>query len=235
MTYIMTEERKNKLREMAKEQWANPESRQKKLDSILARRHLTAIQSKERWANPEYKNRMTALFKLSKKPMTLEQRLKISQARKNKPLSEQHKLKIKETWANPHIRQIRIDKIKIACSTEEYLSRAREQNSGENNPCWQGGISFEPYSINFNKQLKEKIRFRDGYICQICNNKQDDKRRLTVHHINYDKKDTSDNNLISVCIHCHQKTNFNRNYWQTYLSEFIANKYSTSNIKMPRS
>src|SRR3990167_9100007 len=34
----------------------------------------------------------------------------------------------------------------------------------ENNPSWQGGKSFEPYSAEFNKKLKAKIKERDNYI-----------------------------------------------------------------------
>lgn len=38
----------------------------------------------------------------------------------------------------------------------------------EKHPGWQGGKSFEPYTTEFNRQLKDLIRLRDGYRCQLC-------------------------------------------------------------------
>lgn len=85
---------------------------------------------------------------------------------------------------------------------------------GENNPNWQEGISFEPYSTEFNDLLKEKIRKRDKYICQECGSQQNTlSRRLDIHHIDYDKKNNNPSNLISLCNSCNLKVNHNRDYW----------------------
>ena len=43
--------------------------------------------------------------------------------------------------------------------------------------------------------------------------------KLDVHHINYDKKNCSSDNLISLCHSCHLKTNYNRVYWENYFSK----------------
>lgn len=85
----------------------------------------------------------------------------------------------------------------------------------EDNPLWKGGISFYPYSIKFNKKLKEKIRKRDKYTCQICGEKQNG-RLLDIHHINYDKMNCMEINLISLCRKCHAKTSTNRSYWYAF-------------------
>src|SRR3972149_1009802 len=47
----------------------------------------------------------------------------------------------------------------------------KELSKGENNPNWQNGISFEIYSQEFNKELKQSILERDNYTCQCpdCN------------------------------------------------------------------
>ena len=37
--------------------------------------------------------------------------------------------------------------------------------------------------------------------------------RMTTHHINYDKADCSDGNLIALCSACNSKANFRREYW----------------------
>ncbi len=95
--------------------------------------------------------------------------------------------------------------------------------SGINSPCWQGGISFEPYGVGFNKQLKKQIRQRDNYICQEC--KQTEKQlgyTLGVHHIDYNKKNNNINNLISLCRSCHCQTNYNRNDWTKYYNDIVG-------------
>jgi hypothetical protein len=91
------------------------------------------------------------------------------------------------------------------CSSE-YLS-------GENAPNWQGGISFEPYPAEFNAPFRRMIRERDKYTCAVCG-----KFGKHVHHINYNKKDIDPSNCITLCITCHSKTNFNREYWQQYFT-----------------
>lgn len=37
--------------------------------------------------------------------------------------------------------------------------------------------------------------------------------RLSVHHIDYDKANLAPDNLASLCVRCHVKTNFNRESW----------------------
>ena len=94
--------------------------------------------------------------------------------------------------------------------------------SGINNPNWKGGKSFEVYPSAFNRILKEKIRTRDNYICQECHKNQSKlKRKLVVHHIDFNKKNNIPENLISLCNSCHSKTNFNREQWIKYFQNKI--------------
>lgn len=87
----------------------------------------------------------------------------------------------------------------------------------ENNPNWHGGISRKGYTVGFNYKLKEKIRIRDNRICQECGKKEKEmKIKLAIHHIDFDKKNNKENNLISLCRSCHTKTNFDRNKWIKY-------------------
>lgn len=95
--------------------------------------------------------------------------------------------------------------------------------SGENHPHWLGGISFEPYGLEFNKQLKEFIRKRDNYRCQECGFTQEQlKKKLDVHHIDFCKTNNNPNNLISLCKSCHIQTNFNREEWTNYFQDKIS-------------
>jgi hypothetical protein len=87
----------------------------------------------------------------------------------------------------------------------------------EKNGRWLGGMSKEPYPFEFDSELKEKIRQRDHYRCQICGKTQEENHRaLDVHHIDYDKDNIKLENLISLCPKCHCRTNNNRNYWKEY-------------------
>ena len=104
-----------------------------------------------------------------------------------------------------------------------------ERTSGEKSNFWMGGISFEPYSMDWTNSLRIAIRERDHYTCQICGEKQGDKA-FSVHHIDYNKKNCNPTNLITLCKKCHQKTNFNREYWIKY---FYANKILPHKRKTP--
>lgn len=85
---------------------------------------------------------------------------------------------------------------------------------------WQGGKSFEPYPPDFNQQLKDRIRVRDNFICQLCGVPElECDERLSIHHIDYDKENCKENNLISLCGKCNPKVNFNREYWAKYFQK----------------
>ena len=126
-------------------------------------------------------------------------------SRKGKSLKEKIKCKChfckKKFWLSPS--EIKLGYGKF-CSQKCYGLSKR----GKNNWNWKGGIGKEPYPFNFNEELKELIRKRDGYICQLCNNYGKD-----VHHIDYDKKNCNPTNLICLCNKCNSKVNANREYW----------------------
>jgi len=99
--------------------------------------------------------------------------------------------------------------------------------SGEKGPAWKGGISRLPYAFEFNGKLKEKIRQRDNYTCQLCGITECDCiEKLSIHHIDYDKKNSSESNLVSLCRSCNGKVNTNRDTWTNYFLENVitANK-----------
>ena len=84
-------------------------------------------------------------------------------------------------------------------------------------PFWNNGSSFEPYGVEFDEKLREQIRKRDGYVCRECGYTEKELGyHLACHHIDYNKKNNSSNNLISLCKSCHAQTNFNRKDWEKY-------------------
>jgi len=82
------------------------------------------------------------------------------------------------------------------------------------------GVPYEntKYGFKWTLELKEQIRERDNHICQLCGKKQG-KRKLSVHHIDYNKKNCKKENLICLCHSCHSKTNGHRNFWETVLTK----------------
>ena len=107
------------------------------------------------------------------------------------------------------------------CPTCWYIS-----NSGDKHYNWQGGKSFEPYCEAWkDKEYKQDIHSRDGNRClnPYCssNNPSD----LTIHHIDYDKKNCHPSNLITVCRSCNSKANTNRT-WHKYWYQAIIYRRS---------
>ena len=93
-------------------------------------------------------------------------------------------------------------------------NKKRPEMSGKNNPNWNDGSSFEPYTADWNITLKRAIRERDNYICQLCSQYGN-----TVHHIDYNKKNCNPSNLITLCNKCNLKVNYKRKYWQEYFQQ----------------
>ncbi len=95
----------------------------------------------------------------------------------------------------------------------------------EETPNWRGGASFEPYGLEFNDKLKERIRERDNYTCQECKMHQDELGyKLPIHHIDYDKQNNLMDNLIALCRSCHAQTNFGREDWTDYFNARILER-----------
>jgi predicted HNH restriction endonuclease len=87
----------------------------------------------------------------------------------------------------------------------------------EQSPHWKGGISKEPYGFEFNEKLKEYIRRKFLFRCQECFRHQNElKCPLMIHHIDYNKNNNQESNLIPLCNSCHSQTNFKRENWINY-------------------
>lgn len=210
----LTEEHKTKLR-IAKLGKKFSEAHKRKLSKAL----------KKRWQNSEYKKRISK--KVSK---TLTGKKFPEKHRKNISISHKGQIpwnkgkkgiySINKAEKNPMFGKHHSEKHK-----EKLSKLLRGKNKGEKNGQWQGGISFEPYGIEFNRELKERIRKRDNYICQMldCNSIQNG-RKFPIHHTDYNKRNNEDWNLITLCHSCHIKTNTNREYWENYFKAIRDNK-----------
>ncbi len=113
--------------------------------------------------------------------------------------------------------------------TDECLQRISELLKGDKNPAWLGGKSFEPYTEDWTSELRGRIKERDHYRCCLCRQLRGEER-LDIHHIDYDKKNCDDLNLITLCSPCHARTNVNRIFWENYFKEEMGrNDFKNSN------
>lgn len=214
---------KRKLSKLLRERWSNPEYKKK-----------LSISQKKKWSNPQFKIRMSLAHKgIKMPPFSLAHRKKLSEIAKKRVYSEETKKKIslarKKTWKSPEFikkmqkRDEMMRNIKRSKQFKEKVSKShlrlwkdkqfREKMMasfyhGSKHPQWQGGISFLPYSPEFNKSFKEYIRDKYNHQCFICK-----KSAREVHHINYNKKVTCEKNCVLLCLSHHGATNSNRDYW----------------------
>lgn len=75
---------------------------------------------------------------------------------------------------------------------------------GKSNPRFLHGLAGTGrYSSDY-LNIREKVRQRDGNLCMLCG-QTSIYRHLDVHHIDYDIKNNSLDNLLSLCKTCHGK------------------------------
>ena len=138
------------------------------------------------------------------KPRTAETRAKISAAHRGKSLTEEHKANVSAAttkWWKEHPECK--DKWSAATIEQWKDPEFKDKRSGENNPMWRGGTSFEPYCSAFNEQLKESIRNRDNRVCVLCGKSEiQNGRRLSVHHIDADKTQGCNGKNWYLCALC---------------------------------
>lgn len=100
---------------------------------------------------------------------------------------------------------------------------------GKNSPNYIHGQSRFPYTFKFNQELKNIIRIRDNFECQNCGLKEINHFRgnklinLIIHHIDYNKENCKETNLITTCHVCNIIANFNRDYWFAYYTYIMEN------------
>jgi len=98
--------------------------------------------------------------------------------------------------------------------------RIKLRKYGPENNNWKGGKAKQKYSKEFNQQMKNYIKKRDGYKCARCEITDEEARKLDmfnrglqIHHIDYDRNNSLPDNLITLCKTCNSRANGHRNYW----------------------
>lgn len=110
------------------------------------------------------------------------------------------------------------------CIKREILS----SQSGENSHLWRGGVSTGKYSYpkEWNSALKKRIRDRDNHRCQYpdCGYSDLDEgcAKLDVHHIDGNKQNCSEYNLISLCHGHHMFVESEPSNWINYFYDIVG-------------
>ena len=97
--------------------------------------------------------------------------------------------------------------------------RHLSQESKKKMSLTKGGTGI-PHEFNKYPDQFFKIRYwilkRDNHICQNCKQSGNE-----VHHIDHDKDNNKENNLITLCRKCNMKANKNKDYWKAFYQEVV--------------
>lgn len=230
--------RRKKIGESSKKLWQQEKYRRKIIEKLKGHpvseetRKKISKKVKLKWKDSNFRKEMNEKFKGRPSPIkgkhhTEETKRKIGQANKGRRFSEEIRKQMSERqkrlWQNPEYRKRVREKIKNLWQNPEYRKHQVEIHrskspKGEKHPNWQGGKSFESYSSAWTPELKQSIRQRDNFTCQLCEKYP----IFDIHHIDYDKKNCEPNNLITLCKKCHMKTNYKRDYWKNFLQQLAG-------------
>jgi hypothetical protein len=90
------------------------------------------------------------------------------------------------------------------------------------------GLSRFPYPLEF-RFIRELIIDRDNHRCQNCGLTQEEhykkwNKDLEIHHIDYNKFNCNEYNLITLCKLCNLNANKDRDYWYAYFTYILKNR-----------
>lgn len=183
-----------------------------------------------RWMEPEFAARQIKLH--TGRKFSSEAKKRLSTERMGRVHSPETRLKISQTQKGRPVplrrRKLLSAASKRLWSQPSYRARAckamKGKHAGSKHPMWQGGKSFEEYSYEFKTVLNKMIKTRDGGNCRNPFCKHSKCRTMHVHHIDYDKKNDTRSNLITLCLFCHMKSNHSRDKQRQYYTR-VMNAY----------
>ena len=181
------------------------------------RRYINCgIKTKKLWNDKDYRIHMSKVHKGQKawnKGIPLNKQLDKNM---NKLRKEKISLTLKRKYKNGERKSAQLGKpisLSHRLAIKNYMTG---RFFGDKHPNWNGGSSMKPYTLKF-KHVRKLILLLDNYTCQKCFTNEN----LSVHHIDYDKFNDDEINLITLCKPCNGNVNANRDYWRGYFNEKI--------------
>ena len=176
----------------------------------------------------EEQNILNRLRQKGKHPISEELKQRIISATTGIPKTEEHKQKIRIATIGHIVSEERREKNRQG--TIRNWAKNHDLYVGKHcGKAWKGGIAHLPYPYEYNEQLRNEIRCRDNYTCQLCGvSEHECIKGLCVHHIDYVKENSTTTNLIALCSKCHGKTTQNRHYWTGHLSKMMQDRFEES-------
>jgi hypothetical protein len=110
----------------------------------------------------------------------------------NSPTSDETKTKLSNS-------------LKKVIHRPDWNEKVRLSKIGKKNPMWKYSEDYQGYGDKWGRALKNKIRERDKDTCQVCSSVSKGKQRHPIHHIDFNKKNNSEDNLTVICRGCHKK------------------------------
>jgi len=102
----------------------------------------------------------------------------------------------------------------------------------EHHPNWKGG--HRGYS-EFWQKIKKNILDRNNYICQLCGITNGiDSNPICCHHIDYNRNNMKESNLVTLCKKCNGRVNSKREYWVDYFHNLLQQKFGYSYNVVPQ-
>jgi len=140
---------------------------------------------------------------------------------KGKHHSKETKERLREINLNKKLSEETIFKIKKSLEgifKGEHHSPNTEFKKGIKHPNWKGGESRSRFATKEWRMISNKIRKRDGFICQYCGGEHS----IKVHHIIPFgiSADNDPSNLVTLCKKCHTHIESN---WNQYVNYFQIN------------
>jgi len=210
----LSEEHKEKIGKATKQMWK---------DGVFDAPHIRDAYSKQGKSTKGSKR-------------TKEQRKALSDQRKGKVPKHLHTPEMKKKALggrvglkqSPESNKKRSESLKGREFSDEHRKKLSESHkgreadtyfgTGEDNPNWKDGASKQVYPNEFGA-VKKYIRKRDKNTCRICYEEQSG-RSGVVHHIDANKNNNVEENLILVCRRCHGKIHWARHTVDPVITAF---------------